>query len=136
LYPVFAHARVLQAHSFAERAVAEACSRDGDPNDRRLRYDAFKWFAGKMLPQVYSDKYVPPDGAGGAPGDQAVPIAALTDLSRMAPEERESLASFLRLRQARLRREREQRRLEAPPVIDEDGRAVDGGAGGNAEEPR
>jgi hypothetical protein len=54
---VFAQARELQAHSMAEDAIDEAVSAvdNQDAPAARLRFDAKKWFAGKMLPKTYGD---------------------------------------------------------------------------------
>lgn len=73
---LFAHARELQAHACAERAVQEGRRATAeDANAARVRLDANKWFASKVLPKVYGDTARRElTGAGGGPID----IRALT----------------------------------------------------------
>jgi hypothetical protein len=51
-------AREVQAHNLAERALAEAMSARGneDAQAARLRFDALRWYAGKLLPKVYGER--------------------------------------------------------------------------------
>lgn len=51
----YARARTAQAHLLAEECV-EIADTDIDPNRARVRVDARKWFASKVLPKVYGDK--------------------------------------------------------------------------------
>lgn len=73
---LFAQARELQAHACAERAVEEGRRATAeDANAARVRLDANKWFASKVLPKVYGDTARRElTGAGGGPID----IRALT----------------------------------------------------------
>jgi hypothetical protein len=48
-----AHER--QGHLMAELAL-EAALEEGDPTDRRLKWDALRWHAGKLAPKKWSDK--------------------------------------------------------------------------------
>jgi hypothetical protein len=48
-----AHER--QGHLMAGLAL-EAALEPGDPTDRRLRWDALRWHAGKLAPKQWSDK--------------------------------------------------------------------------------
>lgn len=52
----YARARELQADSLAHYAV-ECADRDRDPQSDRLRYDAYRWYAGKMSGR-YSDSRI------------------------------------------------------------------------------
>ena len=62
----YTRARELQAHAIAEAAYQEGITAT-DPQLGRLAFDARRWFAGKVLPKVYSDKVQTevsgPDGA-------------------------------------------------------------------------
>jgi hypothetical protein len=51
-------AREVQAHNLAERALAEAMSVRGneDATAACLRFDALRWYAGKLLPKVYGER--------------------------------------------------------------------------------
>lgn len=90
----FAKARELQAHAIAERAVAEGMSAidNQDAAAARLRFDAARWFAGRMLPKVYGER-------------QVVELEGKVDLVAR----REGLAEKL------------QRLAQARPIIDVDG---------------
>jgi hypothetical protein len=52
---VFARAREAQAHAIAEKALIGAQT-DEDAQLGRLRFDARRWFASKMLPKTYGEK--------------------------------------------------------------------------------
>jgi hypothetical protein len=57
-HAMYRRAREVQAHNLAERALAEAMSARGneDATAARLRFDALRWFCGKMLPKVYGER--------------------------------------------------------------------------------
>jgi hypothetical protein len=73
---LFAYAREMQAHAVAEKGVkmAAAATAETSPADR-LRFDAYKWFAAKLLPKVDGDKMLH-TGADGE-GPDAVWLAAM-----------------------------------------------------------
>jgi hypothetical protein len=51
----YARAREIQGHVLAEMAVDAA--RDArDPQLARLKFDALRWHAGKLVPKVYGEK--------------------------------------------------------------------------------
>jgi hypothetical protein len=53
----YARARELQAHVMAEKAVAAGdAATPEDAHAARVRYDAMRWYAGKLLPKTYGDK--------------------------------------------------------------------------------
>lgn len=52
----YARARELQAHAIAERAVNEAERATGDAQLARLKFDARRWFVGKIAPRIYGDR--------------------------------------------------------------------------------
>jgi hypothetical protein len=50
-------AKELQAHAFAEKAVQTAMAATPDSaNAARVKFDAQRWYAAKLLPVTYSDK--------------------------------------------------------------------------------
>lgn len=51
----YARARELQAHAVAEEGLAQAMTAF-DAQVGRLRFDACRWFAGKLLPGVYGER--------------------------------------------------------------------------------
>jgi hypothetical protein len=53
---LYAQARVRQAHAIAERAILEAERATGDPQLARLKFDARRWFVGKIAPKHYGDR--------------------------------------------------------------------------------
>lgn len=52
----YAIAREAAADFLAEEIIAIADDRTADPNCRRVRIDARKWYAGKLRPKVYGDR--------------------------------------------------------------------------------
>jgi hypothetical protein len=57
-HAMYTRARMIQAQNLAERALAEAMSARGneDAAAARLRFDALRWYAGKLLPKAYGDR--------------------------------------------------------------------------------
>lgn len=53
---LYAQARVRQAHAIAERAILEAEKATGDAQLARLKFDARRWFVGKIAPKHYGDR--------------------------------------------------------------------------------
>jgi hypothetical protein len=51
----YARPRETQAHNLAEQAV-EAAFTAPDPQQGRLRFDALRWYASKLLPKVYGER--------------------------------------------------------------------------------
>jgi hypothetical protein len=52
----YAHAREAQSHLFAEDVIAISDDPNLQSDDKRVRIDARKWYAGKMQPKKYGDK--------------------------------------------------------------------------------
>lgn len=52
----YARAREMQAHAIAERAIREAERATGDAQLARLKFDARRWFVGKIAPRIYGDR--------------------------------------------------------------------------------
>lgn len=52
----YARAREEQAHVLAAQALEIADNPDEDVQRSRLRWDARRWYAGKLLPKVYGDR--------------------------------------------------------------------------------
>lgn len=81
----YAHAREVQGHMAAERAVDEALAAE-DAARGRLKFDALKWQAAKQLPKVYGDKITQEHtGPGGGP---VATVALSTDPIEAAREYR------------------------------------------------
>jgi hypothetical protein len=54
---MYARAREQQGHVAAERAVREACQATPETaHSARVKMDALRWFAAKLLPRVYGDR--------------------------------------------------------------------------------
>jgi hypothetical protein len=51
----YARARECQAEVFAD-SITLIADGEGDPNDKRVRIDARKWIASKLLPKKYGDR--------------------------------------------------------------------------------
>ncbi len=62
----YARAREAQADALAEEVLEIADDKTGDAQRDRLRFDARKWYAGKVAPKKYGDKvtneHTGPDG--------------------------------------------------------------------------
>jgi hypothetical protein len=54
----YAQAREMLAHKYAVEVIMISDDEGLDPQARRVRCDARKWAAAKLLPRVYSDKVV------------------------------------------------------------------------------
>jgi hypothetical protein len=53
----YARARMQMAHVVAETAIKEATENNtDDPQRARLKFDARRWYVGKIAPRVYGDK--------------------------------------------------------------------------------
>jgi hypothetical protein len=52
----YARARELQADALVDDILGIVDEHDVDPNDKRVRMEARKWVAGKIMPKVYGDK--------------------------------------------------------------------------------
>lgn len=62
----YARARESQADAYADRVIETVENPLLDPNEKRVRIDAYKWAAGKRKPKVYGDKAsVEHSGPGG-----------------------------------------------------------------------
>lgn len=71
----YAHAREAQADFYADEII-EIADTETDPQRARVRIDARKWIASKMLPKVFGDKLTQElTGKDGAP---LVPILNVT----------------------------------------------------------
>ena len=65
---MFARARILQAHWFADHAVAEGLAAAPETAQaQRVKFDAARWFAGKLEPRVYGEKTLHVGGDGEGP---------------------------------------------------------------------
>lgn len=73
----YARARERQAHAIADQAIGEATKPGGDPADKRLAFDARRWFAGKVAPKHFGDKTI-------LAGDEAQPLTVI--VRKMVPE--------------------------------------------------
>ena len=62
----YTRAKEIQGHYTADRAVMVA-HEELDPQVARLRFDALRWHAGKLLPKVYGDKTLHTGGDGEGP---------------------------------------------------------------------
>lgn len=75
----YARAREAQADALAEEVLEIADDRSEDPQRSRLRFDARRWYAGKVAPKKYGDKVqAEVTGAEGGP----VTIRTMADLVR------------------------------------------------------
>lgn len=54
--PLYARARVQQAHAMAEQVIAIADDADIAPDHKRVMVDARKWLTSKIAPKLYSEK--------------------------------------------------------------------------------
>jgi hypothetical protein len=64
----FAYARSMQAHAIAEKGVKMANEATAETAQAvRVKFDAYKWFAGKLLPPIYGDKTLHVGGDGEGP---------------------------------------------------------------------
>ena len=63
----YAHARETQAHALVDDLMRIADDATEDPQRSRLRLDARKWAASKILPKVYGDKTI-------LAGDETAPL--------------------------------------------------------------
>ncbi len=52
----YARARETQGDAFADKVISTAEDPTLDPNEKRVRIDAYKWAAGKRKPKVYGDR--------------------------------------------------------------------------------
>lgn len=75
----YARAREAQADALAEEVLEIADDASEDPQRSRLRFDARRWYAGKVAPKKYGDKVqAEVTGADGGP----VTIRTMADLVR------------------------------------------------------
>jgi hypothetical protein len=116
----FVFAQNMQAHAVAEKGVKLAAEATPEwANACRVKFEAFKWFAGKKLPAVFGDKVL----HSGPDGEGPVAIKLSLDYSRLAPQE---MVEFRRML-AKM-----ERPDETPPLMIEDGAAEDeDGEGGS-----
>ena len=88
----YARARERQADALAEEIIS-IVDAPGDPQDKRVRMDARKWFAGKLRPKVYGDRVTQEHtGEGGGPVRVRVEVV---DVGSEAPAEGSAAASPL-----------------------------------------
>lgn len=97
----YAQARLEQANYYADQIV-EITDTERDPNRARVRVDARKWIASKMLPKVYGDMPVQTN------------VNVQNNVLVMGEDEQ-------RKYQARLKALREERRPDSPPAQLKDG---------------
>lgn len=96
----YARAREMQAERFADEVVSIADDMDDDAQSRRVRVDARKWAAGKLMPKKYGDRASL--DIGGQPGNPVQTQQTTVDVtSTLTDDERRE---FARLAQAALQR--------------------------------
>jgi hypothetical protein len=80
----FVFAQNMQAHAVAEKGVRLAAEATPETaNACRVKFDAYKWFAGKKLPQVFGDKVLHTGGDGEGP----IGVKLSLDYSALEPHE-------------------------------------------------
>jgi hypothetical protein len=52
----YARAREMQAETFVDEGIEIVDRDDLKPEDKRIRFDARRWYASKVLPRKYGDK--------------------------------------------------------------------------------
>lgn len=89
----YARAREWQADRFASEVISIADDNKDDANSRRVRVDARKWAAGKIMPKKYGDRAS--IDLGGQPGN---PVQTQTvDLTAsLSDEDKASFAELAR----------------------------------------
>lgn len=88
----YACARDERADVIAEELIEIADVGTGDVQRDRLRYDARRWFAGKLAPKRYGER-VQTEHTG--PNGGAIPIQNSFDLSGLTADERRALLPVL-----------------------------------------
>ena len=66
----YVRARESQGDAYADRVIETVEDPTLDPNEKRVRIDAYKWAAGKRKPKVYGDKQ---QHEHSGPGGGAIP---------------------------------------------------------------
>ena len=80
----FVFAQNMQAHAVAEKGVKLASEATPEmANACRVKFEAYKWFAGKKLPAVYGDKML----HTGADGEGPVAVKLSLDYNLLEPHE-------------------------------------------------
>jgi hypothetical protein len=108
----------MQAHAVAEKGVRLASEATAEmANACRVKFEAYKWFAGKKLPAVFGDKVLHTGGDGEGP----VAIKLSLDYGRLSPHE------MVEFRRMLVKMEKHD---DTPPLmIDGDAEDDDGEAG-------
>ena len=82
--PKLAYAQRMQAHAIAEKGVTMASEATPETaNAVRVKFEAYKWFAGKKLPSVFGDKVLHTGGDGEGP----VGVKLSLDYSLLTPQQ-------------------------------------------------
>ncbi len=80
----FVFAQNMQAHAVAEKGVRLAAEATPEwANACRVKFEAYKWFAGKKLPAVFGDKVLHTGGDGEGP----IGVKLSLDYSALEPHE-------------------------------------------------
>ncbi len=80
----FVFAQNMQAHAVAEKGVRLATEATAEmANACRVKFEAYKWFAGKKLPAVFGDKVL----HTGADGEGPLAVKLSLDYSLLEPHE-------------------------------------------------
>lgn len=88
----YVRAREIQAETLADDIVTIADgTSDGDVQRDRLRVDARKWVASKILPKKYGDKVA---HVGGGPDDAPIRTETKLDTTALTDEQLRALASI------------------------------------------
>jgi hypothetical protein len=75
---LYRRAREDQAHTLAELAVEAALNAD-DTRTGRLRFDALRWYAGKLLPKVYGERVEVEQAVRAVVSDEPMSMAEWTE---------------------------------------------------------
>jgi terminase small subunit-like protein len=105
----FVFAQNMQAHAVAEKGVRLAAEATPEwANACRVKFEAYKWFAGKKLPAVFGDKVLHTGGDGEGP----VAVRLEMDYSEFEPHE---MLEFRRLADKAM--ETAKRKRQGPPLL-------------------
>jgi len=83
-------ARMMQIDAWVDEIVETACRDDLDPQDKRVRCDAYKWIASKIVPKRFGDRLL-------VAGDDANPLQVLhhqVSLDSLSDDQLEALERF------------------------------------------
>ena len=91
----YARARHIQAHALADEGMEIVDGARGGTHEEiaaaRLRFDARRWMAGKLLPKVYGDKML----HTGADGEGPIAVKLALDYSLLSPAEMAQMLALI-----------------------------------------